>query len=211
MEFLKNIRSHIIKHLIASLSLTTLLILCSCTVMTPPTSKKPLALSWTERKQQLEQLHSWDIQGAIAIHSSTDSGSATIHWQQTQQNYALALLGPLGSNAVQIYGKPGLVTLQTAQGKQSSASNPEQLLYSQVGWKLPVSSLHYWIRGLPVPGEPAQSRFDSYHRLNTLSQQQWEIHFNQYSVFHGLELPTRIVLVHPQLNIKIVIYRWGNV
>lgn len=184
--------------------------LSSCTSLAPPKQKQPVALSWAERKQILEKMDSWQLQGAIAIRAPQNSGSASITWKQAQQNYTLSIFGPFGASAVQISGQPGLVTLQNAQGKQFSAANAEQLLREQTGWNLPVSSLYYWARGLPVPSLPQQSTFDALHRLSQLQQQDWQIAFTQYAVFDGIELPTRIVLVHPQLNIKMVISQWGK-
>jgi len=176
---------------------------CSTVPVTPP-----LESSWSTRESQLKHLKSWKLQGLVAVHSTQESGSASLTWEQHASNYTLSLFGPLGSNAVKIEGKPGLVTLQNSQGTYS-ASNPEELLFNQLGWKLPISHLHYWIRGLPVPGVASDSKFDHYQRLTTLTQQDWHIEYKQYAVFEGLELPTKMVITYPQLHIKIIIYRWN--
>ncbi len=194
---------------IKSIGFIFFLFLTACSTLAPPSSK-PLPLSWKERQQTLQELRHWKLQGAIAVRTPADGGSANLNWQQNGQTYSLSLFGPLGANAVQIYGKPGLVTLQTPEGKTFSAPDAEQLLYRQLGWKLPVSNLYYWARGLPVPSLPAQKEFDQYHRLTRLTQQNWQLWFKQYAVFNHAELPTKIVLQHPQLNIKIVIYQWGS-
>lgn len=191
------------------LGLVFFVFLTACSTLAPP-SGKPLAQSWKERQQALEQMNSWKLQGAIAVRSASDGGSASLNWQQSGQTYTISLFGPLGANAVQIYGRPGLVRLQTTEGKEFYAPDAEQLLYKQLGWKLPVSNLYYWARGLPVPSLPAQQEFDQYHRLTRLTQQNWQLWFKQYAVFNQRELPTKIVLTHPQLNIKIVIYQWGS-
>lgn len=195
--------------MIKYLSFILFLFLSGCGTLTPPASK-PLALSWSQRQQALEKMDHWQLQGAIAVHSPQDGGSANLTWQQQAQTYTISLFGPLGSNAVQVHGKPGLVTLSTAQGQQFSANSAEQLLYKQLGWKLPVSNLYYWARGLPVPTLPAKQEFDAYHRLSRLNQENWQLQFKQYALFNHRELPTKIVLTHPQLNIKIVIYQWAS-
>jgi len=183
------------------------LILSSCASLPPPS--KPQQISLKTRQQQLAEMNQWNLQGLIAIHSPQDTGSVNINWQQNDQSYLIFLFGPMGANAVQISGKPGSVSLQDAQGKVFHASNPEQLLYSQTGWQLPVSNLYYWARGLPVPQLPAQSEYDAYHRLTHLHQNNWHIWYKQYALFKQRELPSKIVLTHPQLNIKLVIYQWN--
>lgn len=181
---------------------------CSSTTAPKVATAQPTAPSWPLRKARLQELKNWQIKGKVAIHSQNDSGSVSLAWTQHHQSYTLSLFGPLGSNAVQIEGKPGLVTLQTADGKHFSAQNPEQLLHEQTGWDLPISSLIYWARGLPVPGSSAETHFDNQHRLLQLRQGDWQIDYSQYTAFQGVELPTRLALNHPQLHIKLVIYQW---
>lgn len=198
-----------IKHIIFPIFILIALAaqLTSCALLPPPQTKATL-VSAEKRAQQLSRLNNWNIQGVIAVQSQQDSGSASLHWQQHQKTYSLSLFGPFGAGAVQIYGKPGLITLQNANGQTFQAASAEALLFQQTGWKLPVSSLHYWIRGLPVPGTPADSTFDQYHRLTQLSQNQWHIFFRRYAAFNGLDLPTKIELIHPELKVKLVIYHW---
>lgn len=188
--------------------LGVLITLVSCSSMPPAT--QPLDVSWKQRQTMLKNMQTWSLQGQMAVHTPGESGSASIDWKQSAQQYLISLMGPMGSYAIRITGKPGLVTLQNAQGLTFTASNPEQLLYNQMGWQLPVSSLVYWTRGLPVPTLPSQSQFDAHHRLTQLTQQDWQISFKQYTVFGQLELPTKIVMIHPQMNIKMVIYRWNH-
>lgn len=190
--------------------LLLLLSLSSCTILAP-TTLQTHPRTWTARQQQLQHITTWDLQGAIAVHAARESGSASLRWQQMNQHYRLSLAGPLGAHALEIVGQPGLVILRSATSGQQQAASPEDLVYAQTGWTLPVSALHYWIRGLPIPGEKATIRLDHYHRLATLSQQQWQIHFNEYLSVNGVDLPRRIHLSHPPFNIKIVIYQWGNV
>lgn len=185
-----------------------LLCLSSCTTLHAPSSL-PLHLSWEERENLLNNMNNWKIQGVLGVRTPHDSGSATLSWKQTPQRYTIALFGPLGTGAIQIEGKAGRVTLDTPQGKRIEAHSPEALLRRQTGWDVPVSSLYYWVRGLPVPG-PSRLYFDQYHRLTALEQQQWRVEFQQYAVFRQRELPIRIVLTHPALNIKIIIYQWNT-
>lgn len=182
--------------------------LMSCTTLYQ-TQHQPLQMSWAERSFQLGRLNNFNIQGAIAIRSSRNSGSASFRWQQINQDYTLSLFGPFGANTIQIQGHPGKIVLWNAQGQQYQANQPEQLLLDQTGWNLPITSLYYWIRGLPAPGQPYKSEFDVYHRLSKLTQQKWQIYFRQYDQFHQIELPTKLELIHPQLRVKLVIYWWS--
>lgn len=171
-------------------------------------STQPQTIRWNERVQTLLRIKHWELNGLIAIHTPDGAGSANLHWQQNQQHYAISLWGPLSTPSFKLTGEPGNVTLETANGKQFNATTPESLLASQTGWKLPVSNLFYWIRGLPVPHITAQKHFDPYHRLSELDQQGWIIQFLRYSSVKGIDIPTKIFLNYPALEVKIIISQW---
>jgi outer membrane lipoprotein LolB len=187
--------------------------LSSCaTVSSPPPVAVPQleAPSWGNRVQTLSNLQEWDLNALIAIRANTtrQAGSANLKWKQSQQRYDILLFGPLGAGAMKLAGTPGQVSLETADGKQFSAATPEALLRQQSGWNLPVSSLLYWIRGLPVPKLPAQKSFDAEHRLRQLSQQGWTIEYLRYQSIGKIDLPDKILLGNAEVNVKIIIKNW---
>lgn len=198
-----------LKRLVTSvLTVWILLDLTSCANMSPPAAKES-TVSWETRKAQLEQLHSWQINGKIAVITAQDSGSASVDWLERQGNYTISMYGPLGANSITMKGSPGHVTLKTSDGKSITAPSAEELLSQQWGWKLPLSYLKYWVRGLPVPNLPAQNTFDSAHRLASLSQQGFTIHYQGYTTAGTLDLPQHLSITSPTLKTKIVIYKWN--
>lgn len=104
---------------------------------------------WREHKQQLSSLDGWQINGKIGIRAPKDSGSGTLFWLQRQDYYDIRLSGPLGRGAARLTGRPGKVSLEVANQGRYDASTPEALVEEQLGWKLPVSHLAWWVRGLP--------------------------------------------------------------
>jgi len=165
-------------------------------------------LSWNSRVQTLSQIESWDLKALIAIRSQKDAGSASLQWQQQNQNYHIQLFGPLGTGSYELTGQPGKVELAGSSGKRFYATSPEALLAQQTGWHLPISYLKYWIRGLPVPTIPAEKSFDSYNHLTKLKQEGWDIEFLRYTSINGIDVPNKIFFHNAQLNIKIIINQW---
>src|SRR5580698_2598799 len=107
--------------------------------------------SWDNRHTTLSSIQHWNIEGMIAIRNlaKNDSGSANWKWDQhSSKTYTMLFYGPMGAGTQKLSGKPGQVVLQMANGKTATASSPEALLASQTGWRLPVSSMYYWVRGL---------------------------------------------------------------
>ena len=185
--------------------------LSACATTTPPSAPENQNQPWSMRAQTLSALTAWDIRAAIAFRTDSDAESANLDWQQNNQDYTMLVSGPLGTTAFKLTGSEQGITLDTAQGKHFSAPTPEALLLQQTGWQLPVSSLYYWIRGLPAPNLPAQKQFDAFHHLTQLQQANWTIHYLAYTSVNHLDLPSKITLSNPQhLQIKIVIHAWQS-
>ena len=80
-------------------------------------------------------------------------------------------------------------------------------MQQQLGWRLPLSNLFYWMRGLPAPGN-YQADFDRYGHLTLLSQMGWQVHYANYVSVGSVDLPQILELTQAELYVKIVIKRW---
>lgn len=123
------------------------------------------AQTWKTHKQQLSELDAWQIDGKVGIRAPRDSGSGTLFWLQRQGYYDIRLSGPLGRGAARLTGREGAVSLEVAGQGRYQAESPEALLEEQLGWRLPVSHLLWWVRGLPAP--------DSKSRLTSTPTAAW--------------------------------------
>jgi outer membrane lipoprotein LolB len=197
-----------VKQIIWILFLALTLSSCARMSRTETIPAEPSATK-ADRQASLANIHSWHVNGKIALQASHDSGSANVDWTQNQQQYAISMSGPLGASGMKLTGHPGLVTLQTSDGKTYSAASAEQLLAERWNFHLPVSNMQYWIRGLAVPGMPANTRFDQYGRLESLVQQGWRVDYLAYSNVGKLDLPEKISITSPSLRVKMIIYKWN--
>lgn len=179
----------------------------SCSVVTPPPAPE-VNIPRQDRQAALNQIKNWNIDGKIAVHTPQDAGSASFDWSQHHSQFAISLLGPLGTNGLKLSGRPGNVLLQMSDGKRYTAASPEQLLAERWGFHLPVSNLTYWVRGLPAPGSTSNTQFDSYGRLSELAQQGWHIRYLSYTRVGSVDLPTKIFINSTALNVKMMIYNW---
>jgi len=192
----------------------TLLVTClsglvSCASLSPKQKQTTdQAISWENRVDILSNMQNWDLKGLIAIRTRQDAWSANWQWHQNQKDYTIALFGPMGSHSMQLTGSAHSVLLETSDGKKLKSTNPETLLEQQLGWHLPVSSLYYWVRGLPVPNFPAQKQLDAFNRITVLTQQNWRIEYLRYSTVNHTDLPNKMILNNAALNVKILINQW---
>jgi len=166
------------------------------------------AVQWRDHKTQLSSLDGWQISGKVGIRAPKDSGSGTLFWLQRQDYYDIRLSGPLGRGAARLTGRPGAVTLEVANQGRFEAANPEDLLQAQLGWKLPVSHLVWWVRGLPAPDSKSKLTLDGDSRLASLEQDNWQVEYLSYSEQNGYWLPDRIKLHGQDLDVTLVIKDW---
>jgi len=166
------------------------------------------AKQWQAHKQQLSSLDGWQINGKVGIRAPKDSGSGTLFWLQRQDYYDIRLSGPLGRGAARLTGRPGAVSLEVANQGRYEAPDPETLLEAQLGWKLPVSHLVWWVRGLPAPDSKSTLTLDGDSRLSNLVQDDWQIEYLSYSEQNGFWLPERMKLHGKDLDVTLVVKDW---
>ncbi|MBB3102690.1 lipoprotein insertase outer membrane protein LolB [Azomonas macrocytogenes] len=164
--------------------------------------------AWNTHKTHISTIDGWQITGKIGIKAPQDSGSGTLFWLQRQKYFDLRLSGPLGRGATRLTGHPDRVILEVAEKGRFEAKSPEALLEEQLGWRLPVSNLFWWIRGLPAPDSRSQLSLNPDSRLAHLEQDGWHVEYLSYAEHDGYFLPERIKLQGDDLQLTLVIKEW---
>ena len=191
-----------------TLLLLALLAGCASTSRQEAVEGQGNAAQWQAHKKRIAALDGWQIDGKVGIRAPKDSGSGTLYWLQRQDYYDIRLSGPLGRGAARLTGRPGDVSLEVANQGRYQAATPEELLEQQLGWKLPVSHLSWWVRGLPAPDSKSQLTLDGNSRLAGLAQDGWTVEYLSYAEQNGYWLPERIKLHGQDLDVTLVVKDW---
>ena len=91
-----------------------------------------------------------------------------------------------------------------------AAGSPEELLSLRLGWEIPVKDAQYWIKGIPAPG----SAYDIVlyeNRLARLTQQGWDIEYQNYIEADNTSLPGKLTLSREALKLTIIIGNWRRI
>ncbi|MGB1110553.1 MAG: lipoprotein insertase outer membrane protein LolB [Gammaproteobacteria bacterium] len=190
-------------------TLTALLCCLALVACAPPPverSDAEIAALWQQQKERNEAIETWRLNGRIRMQSDAENWYASLIWRQKPVDYDIRLVGPLGSGTVLIKGGSGGVVLRTDKGETIRSSNPDNLFHRAMGWNLPVSSLNFWVRGLPQPG-PAILDWDNQGRLSGLHQHGWDVEFTEY-FDDAAHLPETIQLTRGEWHIRLDISRW---
>ncbi len=189
-------------------SLLTLLAGCAGLTSRESVEGQGDAKLWQAHKAQVAALDGWQISGKVGIRAPRDSGSGTLFWLQRQDYFDIRLSGPLGRGAARLTGREGNVLLEVANQGRYEAESPEALLEEQLGWRLPVSHLFWWVRGLPAPDSRSRVTLDNDSHLARLEQDGWQLQYLSYVEQNGYRLPERIKLHSTDLDITLVIKDW---
>lgn len=165
--------------------------LSACATTQAPPSNIGLdhaAQAWAQRQSQLEAQDGFELQGRLAVKGGGLSGN--LRWQQAGSRFRLRIAGPFGAGALSMEGDDALVAIK---GKDLDlvTAEPEAVLASRTGWRLPLRALRWWVLGLPAPEAPASLQLDELGRPLGFSQLGWQLRFSDWRP-GSPDLPGRI-------------------
>lgn len=173
--------------------------------------RKPIALqSWSARRAELQARHRFELTGRVAVAEGNEGFNAHLRWQQRGAHTNLALYGPFGMGGVRVTSDSGRLSVVTADGKHLSDAAARAELAAKLGFEPPLTSLRYWILGVPDPSQPAVPTLDGQQRLASLEQGGWRIQYSQYMVADGAWLPRRMSLHRGDVRVRLVVDDWTS-
>lgn len=196
------------RYLLAS---SLLLLVTACTPFWQTKPVTPGETLWQQRAAELQQLDQWSFRGRTLIQQGKEGWNAGVSWQQNKDNFKIRLSGPFAQGAVELTGDSQQVEMVTSEGDRYTAETPEQLLEEVLGWRLPVSALRDWVRGLPFQDESVTLReVDNDGKLVALNQAGWQVEFLRYVPFAGQEIPDKVFIKRDDLSVRLVISGWNK-
>jgi outer membrane lipoprotein LolB len=191
--------------LVALFALT--LAFSGCKTLPPQTVA---SVPWDVRRVQLQAREQFDLSGRIAVAAANEGFSAKLRWEQQGERSNVALDGPLGVGGVRILTNGTSLTVMNARGEQLDSETAHAELAARLGFEPPLSSLRYWVLGVPDPAYPAEEVLDDQQRLVTLRQEGWLIEYTGYSAVNGHWLPSRMTLRRNDVRVRLLVDRWNS-
>lgn len=164
--------------------------------------------AWRAHRDQVAALEQWRLSGRMALRTEDDAYNASVDWIQSGARYEIKLTAPFGQGGMRLRGDRGYSELTLADDGTVVAADPETLLARELGWHLPVAGLRYWVLGLPDPRADKQWVLDEAGRISRLQQEGWEIDFRRYMDVNGVDLPGKVFITHPRMQVRLVVDRW---
>jgi outer membrane lipoprotein LolB len=185
------------------------LLLQACATAPPPrVADAELERGYAERRDRLQSVERWTVDGRIAVKNGGDGGSGSLRWQTAPDRTRLDFHGALGRGAWRLEAAPGTAVLTLADGSEYRAGSVDELVVAQIGWRVPVSEMSWWIRGLAAPGRGAQRTLGDGGILLALRQSDWTIEFDRYRRHAGEWMPGLVVAWRGEHRVKFAARDW---
>lgn len=186
----------------------------SACVSTPTTKPLPSAASQSLKNQHqlnISAIQQFSLQGRVGVQTNSKGFSGSLRWQHNSGNDDIALYSPLGGQVASIKKNPAQIILEDAKGNTIVDTDAENLTQSALGWQLPLTGLADWSLGRPAKSSIQASTWDEQGLLSTLSQDGWNIEYQNYAVQNGYVLPSKILLKSDKVNLKLLIDAWSDI
>jgi outer membrane lipoprotein LolB len=181
--------------------------IASCRTLPPPAPEMP---EWAARRAELQQRTAFELKGRVAVAVGNDGFNARLRWVQQGGLTHLSLDGPLGAGGLQVTVDGEHISIVTSRGEHLDDDAARAELAARLGFEPPLGQLHYWILGVPRPGEVAQESLDSHQRLATLLQDDWQIQYSDYMTVRGEWLPSRLTLQRAGIRVRVIVDGWDS-
>lgn len=155
--------------------------------------------SGAEGNSMLQSLSTWQLRGKIGIRSDGGNANLSFVWNESPGRYDISLKGTLGMAVASVTGTGNQVVLALPDGREYRSTSVESLIEDQLGYRLPIPFLRYWVRGLPDPAYNAEPRVEGF------SQQGWQVTFQQF----GAKGPRKILIEQADIRLKLAALRWA--
>src|SRR5882762_4031033 len=166
------------------------------------------AVSLPERRAALQAVERYSFSGQLAVATASEGFSATLRWQQLGAATELLLRAPLGVGGARVSFDGAALQFVGADGAQSAGEAAHEQLARILGFEPPLTSLRYWLLGVPDPSAPAIESRDSAAHLAQLQQGDWQVSYGQYGLSGGQWLPRQLSLSRGRLRMKLHIAQW---
>jgi len=173
---------------------------------TPPADSTD---DWPTRRDALQTLDQWTLNGRIAVAAGDDGFSGGFDWLQRGASADIELGGPMGGSAMRIHVEGDKLVVSVGGGTYAD-DDARQFIAGHFGpgQSLPIAEMRYWLVGVPAPGSPHDETLGDDRRLSSLIQSGWQIRYDRYEPVGALALPARMEMTTEGLRLRVAVSDW---
>ncbi len=153
-------------------------------------------------------LKAWAMDGRIGVQSAGTAWQANLYWEHDDRQDRLRISGPLSQGLISIIVQKDLIYVNEGNGVTQLSRNPDALLRQRLGFVAPLTSLRYWMLGVPDPGKAALRIKGEEHDTGGFEQAGWRIYPGELANVDGWMLPRKLRAQGAGVKLKILADNW---
>ena len=159
------------------------------------------------REQSLSVRSQWSLRGRLGVSDGRDGGSGTLEWTQRGDAFRFSVHAPVTGKTWLLTGDARHAKLQGLRAETLEGDNAASLLQRELGWRVPVTELSWWARGMRAPGKAELSlRGDGLPAR--IVQAGWQVNFLDYDESTNPPLPRKLYAESGNYKVRLAIQRW---
>jgi outer membrane lipoprotein LolB len=159
-------------------------------------------------EQALYALKAWRLEGRVGVQTAKDAWHANLFWEHEADQDRLRISGPLNQGMLSIVVQKDLIYLNEGNGIGEMSRDPEALLKRRLGFAVPLSSLRYWILGLPDPAIAFVPSYDEKGGLTGFRQLGWLLGLDRFMKVGARVLPQKMLIQGSEVKLKLIADSW---
>lgn len=187
-----------------------LLVLAACAgprVRPPPADAAALARQ-AAREAALATRANWTLHGRLGVADARDSGSGSLEWRQQGAEFRFSVHAPVTGKTWVLHGDRGHAMLEGLRAQAVEGDDAATLLERELGWKVPLTELLYWARGLRAPGD-ARIEFRDDGLPSQIEQGGWKVRYLDYDTARDPPLPSKVFASRGDYQVRLAIRDWS--
>lgn len=191
-----------------ALSLSGAVLLAACV----PSTVRPTGIGDEAEQGAREALlavqREWSFIGRVAVSQNGDGGSARIEWRQNGDDFDIRLSAPVTRQSWRLRKQAGRVWLEGLEGGVREGGDPETLLAEASQWRIPVTAMAAWVRGMRAAG-PSELSFSNEGLPATIQQQGWLVEYRRWNTATPPH-PLKIFARQGDASVRLAIETWDS-
>ena len=153
-------------------------------------------------------LQAWILDGRIGAQATSQAWQANLYWEHAPTQDRLRISGPLSQGLVSIVVQKDLIYVNEGKGGETLSRDPDALLKQKLGFVVPLTSLRYWMVGIPDPDYSFEIMGAGDDAAAGFRQAGWVIHPQNLGNVDGWMLPQKIRAEGPGVKLTILADNW---
>ena len=159
------------------------------------------------REHELAARTDWTLRGRLAVSDGRDSGSGALEWNAHGDAYRFSLHAPVTGKTWVLAGDDRHARLEGLRDEPVEAADAAELLWRELGWKVPIAQLRAWARGMRA-SPAARITFDADGLPATIDEDGWTIRYPEFDRAQSPPLPLKVFADKGPYRVRLAIKSW---